>query len=194
MQSAALLSRGVLMVLNCFLCRFRYMKQRSWEDYRFLMFYFIIHNRPTSISVIGKGTLLWKWSCLTFWESHLLFSPKRKNSPVHVYKGQRAKSKAKKRLIPTMRFRILLLALVLSGRDAALCNLGVSSLCSSFECAGTLPKMKLMTLDATISLDDSALQYEGIGIHRVHCEWWIINAWLQVNSSSAQRWGREAMG
>lgn len=78
-------------------------------------------------------------------------------------------------------FFFLLLAVAQGAEDAALCNLGVSSLCRSFECAGTLPELKLMTLDATISLDDGALQYEGIGIHRVHSKRWIINAWLQVN-------------
>lgn len=46
-------------------------------------------------------------------------------------------------------------------------NLGVSSLCWPFEIAGTLPPMELMTSGTAISLDDSAVQYEGIGIHCV---------------------------
>lgn len=41
--------------------------------------------------------------------------------------------------------------------------------------------MELMTSGTAISLDDSAVQYEGIGIHCVRFKQWIIYAWLRAN-------------
>lgn len=54
--------------------------------------------------------------------------------------------------------------------------------------------MKLMTLGAAISLDDGALQYEGIGIHSVRWKQWIINGEIQANALLSEDTGRTAMG